>query len=113
MSGRGSSGGSGGVGGMSRATIDQNTKILNIKRVFAKNKEISNLKFSMENDGVVRFSYTETKIRSRVHSGKMQSEQKNDTVKIVSVYEGTIGKDGLIRRKRAGTKEQILKRGKK
>ena len=113
MGGRGSSGGSGGGVGMSRATINQNAKILNIKRVLAKNKEISNLKFSMENDGVVRFSYTETKIRSRVHGGKMQSEQKNDTVKTVSVYEGTIGKDGLIKRNRAGKKERVLKQGKK
>lgn len=106
MGARGSS------GGISRATQAQKRIMSNISKSVQKNPENSDLSFKMLKNGDVEFTYTETRTITHVHGSKMQSEEKNDILKRVSVYHGTIGKDGLWRKNRKSKTETLIKKGK-
>lgn len=100
MGGRGGAG-----GGLGRATKEQRRIMGNMRAAISKDAHKSAPEFRVRSDGVVEYTYTETRNYARVHGGKMQSEEKNDTVERKTVFTGTIGKDGLLR-KGASTKEE-------
>ena len=106
MGGRGGAG-----GGLGRATSEQLRIIGNMRAAISKDAHKTSPEVKMRSDGVVEYTYTETRNYARVHGGKMQSEEKNDTVERKTVFTGTIGKDGLLRKGASTKEEKIIKRG--
>lgn len=106
MGGRGGSG-----GGLGRATSDQRRIMGNMRAAISKDEHKTAPEFKMRSDGVVEYTYTETRNYAIVHGGKMQAEEKNDIVERKTVFTGTIGKDGLLRKGASTKEEKIIKRG--
>ena len=68
-------GGRGGVGGgLGRATSEQRRIIGNMRAAISKDTHKTAPEFRVRSDGVVEYTYTETRNYARVHGGKMQSE---------------------------------------
>ena len=106
MGGRGGAG-----GGLGRATKEKRRIMGNMRAAISKDAHKSAPEFRVRSDGVVEYTYTETRNYARVHGGKMQSEEKNDTVERKTVFTGTIGKDGLLRKGASTKEEKIIKHG--
>lgn len=104
-------GGRGSIGGLGRATSEQRRIMGNMRAAISKDAHKSAPEFKVRSDGVVEYTYTETRNFARVHGGKMQSEEKNDIVERKTVFTGTIGKDGLLRKGASAKEEKIIKRG--
>lgn len=106
MGGRGGAG-----GGLGRATSEQRRIMGNMSTAISEDAHKTAPKFKLRSDGIVEYTYTETRNYARVHGGKMQSEEKNDIVERKTVFTGTIGKDGLLRKGASTKEEKIIKRG--
>lgn len=106
MGGRGGAG-----GGLGRATSEQRRIMGNMSAAISEDAHKTAPKFKLRSDGIVEYTYTETRNYAHVHGGKMQSEEKNDIVERKTVFTGTIGKDGLLRKGKSSKEERIIKRG--
>ena len=106
MGGRGGSG-----GGIGLATEEQRRIMKNMVSAISKDAYKTAPKFKLRSDGIVEYTYTETRNYAHVHGGKMQSEEKNDIVERKTVFTGTIGTDGLLRKGQSSKEERIIKRG--
>lgn len=106
MGGRGGAG-----GGLGRATSEQRRIMGNMSAAISEDVHKTAPKFKLRSDGIVEYTYTETRNYAHVHGGKMQSEEKNDIVERKTVFTGTIGKDGLLRKRKSSKEERIIKRG--
>lgn len=108
MGGRGASSG---VASTRNATGEQKRIMSNIKRAVEKRTGTTPPKFTRGTDGVVHYSYTETKIVSVAHAGKMQSEEKNDIYERTIHHTGRILTDGLIRQNKSKIKDVLKRKG--
>lgn len=106
----GGRGGSSGIAGT--RTAQQSTKINNITRA-GKKYGYKNLKFTMDKDGVVNYSFETTRIVNKVHNSKMQDPSKNDIYERTEYNSGKIFKDGLIKKNKAEKNERLIKKGKR
>ena len=105
-------GGRGGAGGGTLGATSEQRKIMsNMRKSISKNAYRTAPIFKRRADGVVEYSYTETRNYSIVHGGKMQSIEKNDIVERKTTFTGTIGKDGLLRKGKSTKEEKVIKRG--
>ena len=98
-------------GGLGLATTEQLRIMKNMSAAISKDAHKTAPKFKVRSDGIVEYSYTETRNYAHVHGGKMQSEEKNDIVERKTVFTGTIGTDGLLRKGQSSKEERIIKRG--
>lgn len=98
-------------GGIGLATAEQRKIMENMITAISKDAYKTEPKFWLRSDGIVEYAYTETRNYDHVHGGKMQSEEKNDLVERKTVFTGTIGKDGLLRKGQSSKEERIIKRG--
>lgn len=109
MGGRGSK--SGGLGG--NISEEQKRKM---DRLVKRNEEYDNFSkptFRRDKDGNIEYEYTDTKIVNKVHGGKMQSPDKNDIYKRVTIESGRIMKDGLVKKNKSVKTETLIKKGKR
>ena len=105
-------GGRGGAGGGTLGATSEQRRIMgNMRAAISKNVNQTAPIFKRRSDGVIEYSYTETRNYSIVHGGKMQSEDKNDIVERKTTFTGTIGKDGLFRKGKSTKEEKLIKRG--
>ena len=70
-------GGRGGAGGGTLGATSEQRRIMgNMRAAISKNVHQTAPIFKRRSDGVIEYSYTETRNYSIVHGGKMQSEEK-------------------------------------
>lgn len=108
MGGRGASSG---VISLHNATTEQKRIMRNIRNSLTKRPESGGLKFTMDKNGVVRYTYTERRIYHKVHASKMASPEKDDIVERTTHHKGYVFKDGLRKEDRPESSEALIRRG--
>ena len=98
-------------GGLGLATAEQLRIMKNMSAAISKDAHKTAPKFKVRSDGIVEYSYTETRNYAHVHGGKMLSEEKDDIVERKTIFTGTIGKDGLLRKGTSTKEEKMIKSG--
>ena len=93
-------------------TAQQSTKMNNITRT-GKKYGYKNLKFTMDKDGVINYSFETTRIVTKVHGGKMIDPRKDDVYERTEYNSGKIFKDGLIKRNKSTKSERLVKKGRR
>lgn len=92
-------------------TVQQSAKINNITKA-AKEYGYKNLKFTMDKDGIINYSFETTRIVYKVHNSKMQDPSKDDVYERTEYNSGKILRDGLIKRNKTEKNERLIKKGK-
>lgn len=67
----------------------------------------------MDKSGNVHYEYIERKRVTQVHTGKMQSPDKNDIYERVKKNSGVIMPDGLIKKNKSEYTDTLIKKGRR
>lgn len=111
-------GGRGSASGMPTGVSSEQRRLMNnlIRRNSnPKNskQEYSEPRFTKNKDGSVTYEYQKKRLVTKVHGGKMQSEEKNDIYERTETYSGKIMRDGLHRKNKSVYTDVLVKRGKR
>lgn len=86
----------------------------NMRNVLSRDTSVVEpITFDRQKDGTVSYQYTTEQSFHKVHGGKMISPDKDDIVKRITIFSGTIAKDGMRIKNQPIKTETIVKRGKR